>query len=123
MRKTFYRVNHETTLQGLWYDFEGGFTGLIHDQFSFCQNRELVMDFDPEVTGFISATETLEELFAWFSREDILALQLHGFYIHQYTASEFKRYERFGHWLINQAEAKLVGPIRLEPADVLEVCR
>ena len=39
--KTFYRVNHEQTKQGLWYKFEGEFSGLIHSEFKFCTNNEL----------------------------------------------------------------------------------
>jgi hypothetical protein len=27
MKKTFYRVCHKDTLQGLWYDYQGNFTG------------------------------------------------------------------------------------------------
>ncbi len=41
MSETFFRVSHENTEQGLWYDFDGHFTGLIHSRFSFCQNHEL----------------------------------------------------------------------------------
>lgn len=39
MNKLFYRVcNHETE-QGLWYSFNGNFTGLIHNEFNFCKNN------------------------------------------------------------------------------------
>jgi hypothetical protein len=46
--KTFYRVNHEQTKQGLWYRFNGEFSGLIHNQFNFCQNKELKMGASQE---------------------------------------------------------------------------
>ena len=33
--KRFYRVCNTDTQQGLWYHFDGKFTGLIHDDFNF----------------------------------------------------------------------------------------
>lgn len=61
--KTFYRVNHHLTRQGLWYDYNGEFTGLIHNDFTFCKNTALPMDFDPAIVGFVSVVETLEQLY------------------------------------------------------------
>ncbi|HEX8833976.1 MAG TPA: hypothetical protein VF719_07230 [Abditibacteriaceae bacterium] len=107
--KRFFRVNHEGTQQGLWYNFRGEFTGLIHDRFSFCQNRELRMEFDPELIGLLSAVETMDELFEWFSREDILRLQDEGFFVHEYETDDFKWYVRFNHYVIRQSNAKLIG--------------
>ena len=48
--KSYYRVCHYETLQGLWYAFNGDFTGLIHDKFKFCLNNELELEcnVDPE---------------------------------------------------------------------------
>ena len=34
MSKLYYRIAHEDTQQGLWYDSKGNFTGLIHDEFN-----------------------------------------------------------------------------------------
>lgn len=112
--KTFFRVNHVITQQGLWYDYAGGFTGLIHERFDFCENRELKMDFDPEIVGYFSAVETVEQLFVWFPRQDILRLQPHGFCIHEYISDDFKFYERFQHFVINQSNATLVRKILLD---------
>lgn len=61
-KNKFYRVCHKETLQGLWYDYKGQFTGLIHNDFNFCANKDLEMDFDPEIVGWLSATDTLENL-------------------------------------------------------------
>jgi hypothetical protein len=72
--KTFYRVNNKWTGQGLWYDYAGDFTGLIHDRFRFCKNHDLAMDFDPEIAGWLSATEQLDQLWFWFPKEDIARL-------------------------------------------------
>jgi hypothetical protein len=60
--KTFYRVCNPKTEQGLWYDFKGKFTGLIHDEFNFCSNSSLAMPFDEELIGWLSATDSLDEL-------------------------------------------------------------
>ena len=43
MSKLYYRIAHEDTKQGLWYDSDGNFTGLIHDKFNFCMNTNLEM--------------------------------------------------------------------------------
>lgn len=100
--KTFYRVSNIETGQGLWYSSEGGFTGLIHDKFDFCVNSELKMDFDKDLCGYLSAADSLDSLWQWFSKEDIKKLQEHGYYIHEYEAKDFEWYERFEHWIINQ---------------------
>jgi len=103
----FYRINHHNTLQGLWYDYNGQFTGLIHDDFSFCANSELRMDFDENLVGYISAVPQ-DDLYRWFPVEDILKLQEHGYGIHVYESDDVKFCEKFQHTLINQATAKLV---------------
>jgi hypothetical protein len=45
-------------------------------------NTELKMDFDVELVGWLSATDNLEELFNWFTKEDIVELQnMDGIYM------------------------------------------
>ena len=78
MTNTYYRVSHRDTNQGLWYDRKGNFTGLIHTELNFCKNKDLQMPFDPELVGWLSATKTLEELFNWFTKEDIKLLETRG---------------------------------------------
>ena len=75
MSKLYYRIAHEETQQGLWYDSKGNFTGLIHNEFNFCMNKNLPMPFDPDLVGWLSATDSLEDLFNWFSKEDIERLE------------------------------------------------
>lgn len=104
--KTFYRVANNNTHQGLWYDFQGNFTGKIHNQFSFCMNSGLSMPYDKEIVGWLSATETLEDLYNWFPKEDIQKLEKHGYYITVYEAKEFKRHHN--HWIINQDSSVLL---------------
>lgn len=111
--KTFYRVCHENTKQGLWYCPEGTFTGLIHDKFKFCKNSTLEMHFDEELTGWLSATESLEDLMNWFSEEDIKELQKHGWFIFEYAVKDYKFYDRFQHYIINQETSIPLNKIEL----------
>jgi hypothetical protein len=111
--RTFYRVNNKHTGQGLWYDLNGEFTGLIHDKFDFCLNTALGMDFDPELVGWLSATENLNDLWFWFPAEDIVRLETHGWFIHEYLVNDddVKWYERFQHYVIRQTNARLIRVI------------
>jgi len=111
--KKFYRVCHRDTKQGLWYDQQGRFTGLIHGDFDFCQHKGLEMHFDPEIQGYLSATDSLQDLFKWFPIEDIDRLQEHGYFVHVYESSEFKFYNRFQHLVIKQDSAKFLELIVL----------
>lgn len=111
--KKFYRVCNPDSQQGLWYHFDGTFTGLIHDKFNFCANSELKMDFDPELVGWLSAVENLDDLWAWFTKEDIKSLQEHGWYIHEYTVYNYWFYDKFQHWVICQTTSEVVKKIEL----------
>lgn len=108
MNKTYYRVCNKETLQGLWYAFNGEFTGLIHTNFSFCKNKELQMEFDEEIVGWLSATDSLETLYHWFTEDDIKRLQEHGWFIHEFEADDVKFYERFQHTIIKQDSSKVI---------------
>lgn len=112
--KRFYRVCNTDTQQGLWYHFDGKFTGLIHDDFNFCKNNELKMDFDEELVGWLSATDSLETLYHWFPKEDIIELQKHGWTIHVYETDEYRFYERFQHLVISKEKSKLIEKLILE---------
>lgn len=109
--KTFYRVCNENTGQGLWYGYEGDFTGLIHDEFSFCKNKDLEMDFDSELVGWLSATDNLEDLFKWFTKTDISNLEECGWYIYKYEALDYKFYNKFQHYVINQETSKKINRV------------
>jgi hypothetical protein len=111
--KTFYRVCNPTTEQGLWYDFKGNFTGLIHNEFNFCKNTDLKMDYDPELVKWLSATESIDDLFQWFTFQDILNLQDRGWYVHEYETENFKFYNRFKHFTICQTTSILKRKIEL----------
>jgi len=106
---TFYRVAHDITGQGLWYKSTGEFTGLIHGQLNFCANKELQMPFDENVVGYLSATKTIDELLLWFPVKDIERLEDFGFFITEYTATDYKEYRN--HWLIKQSDSVVVKTI------------
>jgi len=97
--KTFYRVGNIKTLQGLWYDKRGEFTGLIH-RYPSCKSSKLPMPYDDEITGFLSATQTIAELKEWFPVCDMAELYKFGYVVLKYNASNYKKYKN--HWLINQ---------------------
>ncbi len=101
--KLFYRVCHKDTLQGLWYDYKGKFTGLIHNELDFCMHNKLEMDFDNEIVGWLSAVNSLEALHQWFSVSDIIELQKHGWFVHTFEAEHVKFYDRFQHTIIKQS--------------------
>jgi hypothetical protein len=111
--RTFYRVSNVHTAQGLWYDFAGNFTGLIHSEFDFCLHNELRMDYDPELVGWLSATENLKDLWFWFPKEDISRLEKHGWFINEYAVGEndIKWYDPFQHYVIRQSKAIFVRQI------------
>jgi hypothetical protein len=109
----FYRVCNENTLQGLWYDYQGKFTGLIHNDFDFCLHNKLEMEFDESIVGWLSATDSLESLYGWFPENDILELQKKGFFIHTFECCESRFYERFQHIVIKQSESTVIEKIIL----------
>lgn len=58
MEKLFYRVGTDTK-EGLWYDKDGKFTGLIHDKFKWCFASALQMPFED---GKLIKEVTLDEI-------------------------------------------------------------
>lgn len=71
------------------------------------------MDFDPEIVGWLSATESLDTLYNWFTKDDIKQLQSHGWFIHEFEAIDVKFYERFQHQIIKQDTSKVLRIIDL----------
>lgn len=112
MAKLFYRIGTESN-EGLWYDKNGKFTGLIHTKFKFCTNSKLEMPFDPEIIGYISVADSMEHLYQWFPQMDILNLQYCGFSILEYQATKWKFYEPFQHNVICQETSILTNKLIL----------
>lgn len=109
----FYRICKPETGEGLWYDNKGEFTGLIHDTYDFCKASALPMPFDEELVGWLSATDTLEILYEWFSQEEIVRLQKFGYYVHAYQAVDTKFYAPYQHMVISQKTSRIVQRIVL----------
>lgn len=113
MEKLFYRVGTENK-QGLWYDCDGKFTGLIHEKFKFCGASELQMPFEKELVGYLSVADSLEHLYSWFTKHEILKLQELGFSILEYKASNYKFYDLYKHNVINQQTSSINNIILLK---------
>lgn len=106
IKRTFYRVGCTDTKQGLWYDKEGNFTGLIHTKFDFCKNKDLPMPYDENIKGYLSVVDELEDLFNWFTIEDIHQLNKFDYHIFKYEATNYKRYNN--HWVICEKTSKII---------------
>lgn len=103
--KTWYRVEHKQTGNGLWYTLDGQFSGLIHsEEFSFLSNRDLQMPFSDSISGYLSVTPTLEDLFNWFNKEDLTRLKPYGYVVAVYECEDAKH--TGVHYVINQSKAK-----------------
>lgn len=111
--KKFYCVCNIESKQGLWYNFDGTFTGMIHNEFNFCQNSDLKMDFDPTLVGWLSTCDTIEGVWQWFTQEDVLKLQELGWYLHEFEATQYRFYDRFQHHVIKQETSKIIRRIEI----------
>lgn len=112
MIRKFYRVGNIETNQGLWYDMNGNFTGLIQGKFDFCSNSKLPMEYDEDIVGYLSATDTLDDLFKWFTEDDLIKLQTFGYYILVYLASDYDIFKN--HWIICEKSSQLLFSITLD---------
>jgi hypothetical protein len=97
----------------LWYDLNGDFTGIILREYDFCTSSTLPMDFDDELVGWLSAVEDLDQLWNWFSKEEVKRLQEHNYFIYVFEAEEEKFYDKYQHLVIKQETATPVRKITL----------
>ena len=81
MTKKIFRVEHPDTNTCLWYNSNGEFINNIKkdNQLSKFTCNQLPMDIDENIKGWFSGTETVQDLFKWFSPEEMLVLQSKGF--------------------------------------------
>lgn len=107
MRKIFYRVENPKTQNGLWYDIEGNFTGIIHgNEFNMLQNHKLTMPFNKYIQGWLSCVEKIEEIEAWFNKEDMKILRPKGYMLSEYESTDFKKVD--GHWIMKRETSKRI---------------
>ncbi len=110
--KLFYRIDSDS-LTGLWYNKEGLHTGLIHKELTWLGASSLTMPFEPELVGYISVTDSLEHLYTWFPKFEILKLQELGFSILEYSSNDVKFYDFYQHNVIHQKNSVLESRIKL----------
>lgn len=108
MKQIFYRVG-TTDQSGMWYDQNGNFHGAINSPaFKMLKCNQVQMPFCKETVGYLSATQTLEELEQWFPKEDMAVLEPLGFKILAYEVIDYKYHKANNHWLINQESSVLI---------------
>lgn len=112
MSKLFYRIGDKE--QGLWYHPNGEFTGMVHQVFNWCRASILEMPFDEQLVGYLSVADSLEHLYQWFSKEELIKLQTFGFQIYEYAATDYKFYDRYQHNVINQKTSVINNIILLK---------
>ena len=113
MKKYFYRIGHKS--EGLWYDKNGNFTGRIHtEEFKFINASELQMPFETKLVNYISVADSLEHLYQWFTKEEILILQKKGFNLEEWIAEDWKFYDFYKHNVINKETSILNNIIYLD---------
>ena len=111
MEKLFYRVHHPRDL-GLWYNGKAEFTNEIEKLDLKC--AKLDMSFDDNCAGgFISCTDTLDNLYNWFSREELLKLVDNGYDVLVFKAEESKFHEKFKHHLFKKEGSIIVAKINI----------
>lgn len=120
MKTEYYRIAHKDTGQGLWYNSNGEFTGLIHNEFNFCMNTNLPMPFDNDLVGWLSATDSLDDLFNWFSKSDISELERYGWFITVYESEKVKQYKN--HLVICQKTSVFKTRLYMSNINSIDVC-
>ncbi len=114
MSKLFYRIGVESG-QGLWYNNKGEFTGNIHtNEFSWLKASQLKMPFEEQLVNYLSVADSLEHLYQWFDREEIIRLQQIGFYVYEYQSNDYKFYDLYKHNVINANTSIITNRITLK---------
>jgi hypothetical protein len=55
----------------------------------------------------------LEDIFLWFTKEDLVKLSKFNYGIHVYESIDYKWYDRFKHWAIHQKTSNLIKIIEI----------
>ena len=98
-KKVFYRVEGADGHKGLWYDKDGQFSNRISKVYPPCKNGELPMPYDEKVIGYLSCVEKLEDLYYWFSEEDLISMKEYSFILKKFESTDYKFYD--SHWLMS----------------------
>jgi hypothetical protein len=106
-KKIFYRVKGIDCHTGLWYDRDGTFTNRIGQMEPRCKNSDLPMPYDENTLGYLSAVDSIESMYYWFSKEDLKNLEEKGFVLKIFESTDYKYYDN--HWLISIKNSKIIG--------------
>lgn len=87
-----WRIENEETMVGMWYDKNGVPTNYIHSIDGI--SKDLPMDKDVEHyrqqgKEWYSGCSRKEDMFHWFSKDDITALNQDGYKLYEFEADEF----------------------------------
>lgn len=70
------------------------------------------MPNNTNITGYLSATATLSDLFNWFPKDDILKLQKFGYRIEEYESENYKYIDN--HYVICETTSKLLTKYKID---------
>lgn len=91
---SLFRVENQSSMQGLWYDADGNFRPLV-TRLADGKAREMPMGFDPDfcIDGrrWYSACDSIAALCAVFSLDDIIELEGLGYSLYHFEVSGFRR--------------------------------
>lgn len=113
MKKTFYRLAQQKTENGFWYNYDGEKVNIIESVYNNLKCSELFMDFDSEMVGYLAATDSLDNLFIWFSEKEIIELQKNGWCIYVYETDIYKKHSRQNHYLIEKNKNNIIKIIEI----------
>ena len=93
---TLFRVENQTSMQGLWYDAAGRFRPLV-TRLKDGAARDMPMDADPDYglggKRWYSACESIPALSCVFSLSDIIELEGLGYSLYRFEVSDARRNE------------------------------
>lgn len=111
IEKIFFRVHHPKG-KGLWYNNNAEFTKEIGKLELGCADLET--DQNEECAGgFLSCTDSMDSLFDWFGREELLKLKDNGYDICIFKSAEHKFHEKYKHFLFKEEGSLLVAKINI----------
>lgn len=99
-RALLYRVGKSDSLNGLWYDKNGSYTGLIHN---LSEGNAALLPMGPHPIfrtdghHWISTTDSLEMLKNWFSEQDMTELTEQGYELLKIEVSGYRRFHFEGY--------------------------
>lgn len=90
---TLFRVENQTSMQGLWYDTNGNFRPLV-TRLADGKARDMPMDMDPTYglggRRWYSACESIPALSCVFSLDDVIELEGLGYSLYRFEVSGFR---------------------------------